>query len=177
MSNNLMSEEKDLHERKLLKEIVTSQNNTVSVLSLPPGYIMHNNGQSVSEKQVISRDRAGRFLTTLATGCRECLPNSATSTTMVANPINVFRAINQGFLPGALNQLTKGPSDSLGDQAQLCADGLIPDRKDLPVENQVLSTLTSITSNVIAAEILEAIAALIYWVNVMHFAASIMRYV
>lgn len=76
-----------------------------------------------------------------------------------------------------LSPLTKAASDSFVDQAHLCRNSFTPDEDapDSEVKNPVLSTLTRIISRVIDAEILEAIAELIYWVNTMHFAASIMR--
>lgn len=155
----------------------SSQTDTSSTSALPPGYIMCNNGQPE-----VLKGYAGRFLTTLAAGCQECLPESTTSTSMVANPIDVFRTLNNGFLPGTLSQLTKVNSDSMADRARLCADGFMseedsPHRERPTVDSQVLSTLTMITSNIIRAEVLEAIAEIIYWINAMHFAASIMRYV
>jgi hypothetical protein len=61
-------------------------------------YIMHNDGAAWPEVQVL-KDCTARFLTSLAAGCRERLPDSTTSTTMVANPIDIFWALNQGFLP------------------------------------------------------------------------------
>jgi hypothetical protein len=48
---------------------------------------------------------------------------------------------------------------------------------DLPVDNPVLATLTTVVNRIVNSEVLEAIAQLIYWVNAMHFAALIMRFV
>lgn len=152
---------------------------TSSTQALPQGYIMYNDGQGRPEIQVL-KERARWFLTTLASGCRECLPGSTKGTTMVANPIDVFRALNNGFLPGTLNQLTKATGGSVAHQAHLCADAFTPDEgaadsEQPEAKSSVLATLTAVASNVINAEILEAIAQVIYWINAIHFAASIMR--
>jgi hypothetical protein len=102
---------------------------------------------------------------------------------MVANPLDVFRALNYGFTPGTLISLTKAGSYELADQAQLCTAAFIPgptdpDRTHLPLEpvkNSVLPMLTAVVERIVDAEVLEAIAQVIYWMNTMHFAAAIMR--
>jgi hypothetical protein len=99
---------------------------------------------------------------------------------MVANPINVFQTLTFGLLPGAMTQFTKARSASFVDQAQLCMEsftGRDEAEHDLPVDNPVLATLTTVVNRIVNSEVLEAIAQLIYWVNAMHFAALIMRFV
>jgi hypothetical protein len=104
---------------------------------------------------------------------------------MVANPIDVFRALNDGFMPGALRSLTTATYGSSTQQAQLCASSFAledgdPVGEHLPVgteKNPIVQTLTGVVKRMIDAEVLEAIAQLIYWVNAMHFSALIMRYV
>ena len=67
----------------------SSQNDTLSTMSPPPGYLILNNGEARPEIQVLNH-RASQFLLTLAAGYQECLPGSTTSTMMVTNPLNVF---------------------------------------------------------------------------------------
>ena len=162
----------------------TRSSHTPSTILSDSGYLIHNGGDSCSEIQSLNH-RAGMFLSTLATGCQECLPNSTTSSTMVANPIVIFRALNDGFMPGTLCSLTKAAYDSSAHRAQLCTLSFALENGDplhthLPVrstENPIIQTLSGVVTRIMDAEVLEAIAQVIYWVNAMHFTALIMKYV
>ncbi|KAF6743154.1 hypothetical protein DFP72DRAFT_1101957 [Ephemerocybe angulata] len=155
------------------------ETSNLSNATVPAGYIMYGNGESRPEVQVLRRQhRSGLFLLTLAAGCRECLPNSTTSTTMVANPTDVFRALAFGIRPDALTEHMEPKTNSFAEQAQLCTasfNGRDEPEHALPLDNPVLANLVSIVGSIVDAEILDAIAQLIYWVNAMHFAAQIMR--
>jgi hypothetical protein len=103
---------------------------------------------------------------------------------MVANPIDVFRALNDGFMPGTLRSLTRAAYGSSAHHAQLCTSSFAPENGDpvlahLPARssgNPIIQTLSGVVTRMIDTEVLEAIAQVIYWVNAMHFAALIMRY-
>lgn len=176
--------QEDAEEPPATNSASPSRDDSSSTIALLAGYIMHNNGSSCPEVPVLTH-RAGLFLSTLAAGCQECLPDSTTSTTMVSNPLDVFQALANGFTPGTLSSLTRAVGPSTADQAQLCTAGFAsdqddPDRQHLPAEvtkNPIFHTPTTVVSRIIDAEVLEAIAQLIYWVNAMHFAALVMRYV
>lgn len=164
----------------------TPSSHTPSATRLHSGYLVHNGGESCYERQVLNH-RAGMFINALTSGCRECLPGSTTSTTMVANPIDVFRALNDGFMPGSLSSLTTATSSSSAQQAQLCASSFTleegdPDGEHLQAgtakkKNPIVQTLAGVVKRMIKAEVLKAVAQVIYWVNAMHFSAMIMRYI
>ena len=77
------------NEEQLTHPPSSSQHTPSSTILSPLGYLIHNKGKALLKIQVLN-DCASQFLSTLAAGCQECLPDSETSTTMVANPLNVF---------------------------------------------------------------------------------------
>lgn len=147
--------------------VSSSLSQTASTDKLPCGYMLHNDGAAREEIQVLGL-RAGQFLVTLSAGCQECLEGSKTSTTMVTNPLDVFRALIFGIAPGALQSTSS--TDPCGQVIAACT------QTDLEASPQSpMDALKSVVLQCVEAEILDAVAQLMYWVNTMHFAAMVMQ--